>query len=105
MAVDTNAHDRARVVRRYLTALDASKPGRGPAKTAEMLVFRMHQIDTELLSADPVARLHLTQERIDLHAEYLRLTTGAQQLDELEKAFTRVARGYGDRHDISFSAW
>lgn len=105
MAVDTNAHDRARVVRRYLSALDASKPGRTAAKTVETLVFRMHQIDTDLLSADPVVRLHLTQERIDLHAEYLRLTTGAEQLDELEKAFVRVARSYGDRHNISFSAW
>ena len=70
-----------------------------------MLVFRMHQIDTDLLSADPVARLHLTQERIDLHAEHLRLTTGSEDLAELEKAFVRVARSYGDRHDISFSAW
>lgn len=65
----------------------------------------MHQIDTELLSADPVRRLHLTQERIDLHAEHLRLTTGAEQLAELEKAFVRVARAYGERHDITYSAW
>jgi hypothetical protein len=65
----------------------------------------MHEIDTQLLSADPVQRLHLTQERIDLHAEYLRLTTGTSDISELEKAFVRVARGYGDRHGISFSAW
>jgi hypothetical protein len=69
------------------------------------VVFRMHQIDTELLSADPVLRLHLTQERIDLHSEQLRLTTGTEDLAELEKAFVRVARAYGDRHAISFSAW
>jgi hypothetical protein len=65
----------------------------------------MHQIDTELLSADPVRRLHLTQERIDLHAEQLRLTTGSEDLAELEKAFIRVARSYSDRHDVTFSAW
>jgi hypothetical protein len=65
----------------------------------------MHQIDTELLSADPVQRLHLTQERIDLHAEQLRLVSGAADVAELEKAFVRVARGYGDRHEISYSAW
>ncbi|HUR77123.1 MAG TPA: hypothetical protein VMZ22_04185 [Acidimicrobiales bacterium] len=105
MSVEINAHDRARVVRRYLSALDASRPGRGPAKTADSLAFRMHQIDTELLSADPVLRLHLTQERIDLHAEQLRLATGAEQLAELEKAFVRVARAYADRHAISYSAW
>lgn len=105
MVVEANAHDRARVVRRYLSALDAQRTGRTAGKTAESLHFRMHQIDTELLSADPVRRLHLTQERIDLHAEYLRLTTGASDISELEKAFVRVARGYGDRHGISFSAW
>jgi hypothetical protein len=105
MAVETNAHDRARVVRRYLSALDAQRVGRTAAKTAESLHFRMHQIDTELMSADPVQRLHLTQERIDLHAEYLRLTTGSSDISELEKAFVRVARGYSDRHGISFSAW
>jgi hypothetical protein len=105
MAVEANAHDRARVIRRYLSALDAQRVGRTPAKTAESLHFRMHQIDTELLSSDPVQRLHLTQERIDLHAEYLRLTTGTSDISELEKAFVRVARGYGDRHGISFSAW
>jgi len=105
MAVEANAHDRARVIRRYLSALDAQRVGRTPAKTAESLHFRMHQIDTELLSSDPVQRLHLTQERIDLHAEYLRLTTGSSDISELEKAFVRVARGYGDRHGISYSAW
>ena len=105
MVVEANAHDRARVIRRYLSALDAQRVGRTPAKTAESLHFRMHEIDTEMLSADPVRRLHLTQERIDLHAEYLRLTTGTSDVSELEKAFVRVARGYGDRHGISFSAW
>jgi hypothetical protein len=105
MVVEANAHDRARVIRRYLSALDAHRTGRTPAKTAESLHLRMHQIDTELLSADPVRRLHLTQERIDLHAEFLRLTTGSSDMSELEKAFVRVARGYGDRHGVSFSAW
>ncbi len=66
----------------------------------------MHQIDTALLSADPVQRLHLTQERIDLHSEQLRLTTSAGgDFEALEKAFTRIARAYGDRHDITYSAW
>jgi hypothetical protein len=100
-----SAHDRARVVRRYLSALDAQKPGRGAARTAESVQHRIHQVDTLLLSADPVQKLHLTQERIDLHAEFLRLTTGQPDMGELEKAFVRVAKAYGDRHDISYSAW
>lgn len=105
MVVEGNAHDRARVVRRYLSALDAKKPGRTLARTAETLHHRMHQIDIELLSADPVKRLHLTQERIDLHAEHLRLLSSASEFAELEKAFLRVARSYGDQHELTFSAW
>ena len=101
-----NSHDRARLVRRYLSALDAQKPGRTTARTAESVQHRMHQIDTLLLSADPVQRLHLTQERIDLHTEHLRLTTSANgDFAELERSFVRVARSYGDRHGLTYSAW
>ena len=101
-----NSHDRARVVRRYLSALDSKKPGRSLSRTAETVAHRMHQIDTLLLSADPVQRLHLTQERIDLHAEHLRLrTSGAADFADLERSFARVARSYGDRHGITYSAW
>ncbi len=100
------SHDRARIVRRYLSALDVRKPGRTAARTVESVQHRMHQIDTLLLSADPVQRLHLTQERIDLHAEQLRLQqSGGGDFTDLEKAFIRVARSYGDRHDITYSAW
>lgn len=99
-------HDRARIVRRYLSALDAQKPGRTAARTVESVLHRIHQIDTLLLSADPVQRLHLTQERIDLHAEQLRLqTSNSGEFEDLQKAFIRVARAYGDRHDITYSAW
>ncbi|MDP1794402.1 MAG: hypothetical protein Q8K63_09730 [Acidimicrobiales bacterium] len=99
-------HDRGRIVRRYLSALDAKKPGRTNARTAETVAHRMHQIDTLLLSADPVQRLHLTQERIDLHAEMLRLHGPASNdFESLEKAFIRVAKSYGDRHDVTYSAW
>lgn len=102
----SGSHDRGRVVRRYLSALDARKPGRTTARTAESVAHRMHQIDTLLLSADPVQRLHLTQERIDLHAEVLRLRgTSTGDFAELEKAFVRVARSYGERHDVTYSAW
>jgi hypothetical protein len=98
-------HDRARIVRRYLSALDARKPGRSSARTAEAVAHRMHQVDTLLMSADPLQRLHLTQERIDLHAEHLRLNTAHGDFEQLEKAFVRVARAWGDRHDITYSAW
>ena len=102
----SSVHDRARVVRRYLSALDMRRPGRTAARTSETIGHRIHQVDTLLLSADPVQRLHLTQERIDLHAELLRLSTGAEtDFAQIEAAFVRVVRGYSDRHGITFSAW
>ncbi|MEY2468914.1 MAG: hypothetical protein QOF21_1612 [Actinomycetota bacterium] len=66
----------------------------------------MHQVDTLLMSADPVQKLHLTQERIDLHAEHLRLTSNTTgEFADLERSFVRVARSYGDRHGLTYSAW
>lgn len=100
------ALERGRVVRRYLSALDMRRPGRSAAKTSESILHRIHQVDTLLMSADPVARLHLTQERIELHAEQLRLASGAaSDLAELEEAFVSAARSYGERHGVAYSAW
>jgi hypothetical protein len=100
------AQERARAVRRYLSALDMRRPGRSAAKTGESILHRLHQVDTMLLSADPVARLHLTQERIDLHAEQLRIATApSPEFEELEEAFIRAARAYSERHGVTYSAW
>lgn len=96
----------AKTVRRYLSALDSSKPGRSLKRTAESLTSRMLKIDELIVSADPLTRLHLTQERIELHAEHVRLTTTAEaKLSELEDEFVKVARSYGDRHGITYAAW
>lgn len=100
------AHDRARVVRRYLSALDMRRPGRSATRTTEAISHRIHQVDKQLMSADPVQRLHLTQERIDLHAELLRLSAGVEtDFAQVEAAFVRVVRSYSDRHGITYSAW
>ncbi|HVE93352.1 MAG TPA: hypothetical protein VNB24_00425 [Acidimicrobiales bacterium] len=100
------AQERARAVRRYLSALDMQRPGRSAAKTSESILHRIHHVDTLLMSADPVSRLHLTQERIDLHAEQLRIAASPEPaLAEFEEAFVRAARSYGERHGLTYSAW
>jgi hypothetical protein len=75
-------------------------------RTIEGFTARLLKIDELLVSADPLARLHLTQERIDLHAELVRVTNGQDpDLSTIEKEFVRVARQYGDLAGITFAAW
>lgn len=51
-------------------------------------------------------RLHLTQERIDLHAELVRITNGPDpDLSSYEKDFVRVAKQYGDLAGVTYAAW
>lgn len=98
--------DQERVVRRYLSAVESAKPGRGTKRTSDAIGNRITKVDELLISADPLSRVHLTQERIELHAEYVRVTNGnhADQ-SHLERDFVRVVRSYGDRNGITFAAW
>lgn len=93
-------------MRRYLSTIDIEKPGRSARRTAESVGNRIMKVDELMVSADPVTRLHLIQERIELHAEMVRLNQG-DQLDrvQLERQFVRVARSYGDRHGLTYAAW
>ena len=99
--------EQVRVVRRYLSTLDALRPGRGPKRAADAIANRLLKIDELLISADPIARLHLTQERIDLDAEAIRLgsSNGDVDIADLEAEFVKVAKPYGDRCGVTFSAW
>jgi len=98
--------DQERVVRRYLSAVESAKPGRGPKRTSDAIGNRITKVDELLVSADPLSRVHLTQERIELHAEYVRVTNGNHtDQSQLERDFVRVVRSYGDRNGITFAAW
>ncbi|MEZ5143087.1 MAG: hypothetical protein R2726_11305 [Acidimicrobiales bacterium] len=93
-----------RAVRLYLEALEAHKPKRGRKRTPESIKKRLGRIDTELESADPMKRLHLVQERIDLEHE-LATTEDGVDLTELERGFVAAARSYSERKGISYAAW
>jgi hypothetical protein len=98
--------DQERVVRRYLSAVESAKAGRGPKRTSDAIGNRITKVDELLVSADPLSRVHLTQERIELHAEYVRVTNGSSpDQAQLERDFVRVVRSYGDRNGITFAAW
>lgn len=100
------AADQTRLVRRYLSAIEASRPGRATRRAQEAVTSRIAKVDELLVSADPLARVHLTQERIELQTEQVRLGNGSQvDLDQLERDFVRVARSYSDRHGLTYAAW
>lgn len=93
-------------MRRYLSVLETNKAGRGVKRAADAIGNRITKVDELLVSADPLTRVHLTQERIELHAEYVRITNGNHpDVSQLERDFVRVVRSYGDRHGITYAAW
>lgn len=93
-----------RAVRLYLEALEANKPKRGRKRTTESIQKRLDAVSVELETADPLKRLQLTQEQLDLEAE---LAAGETTVDlsALEKDFVAAAADYAGRKGISYSAF
>jgi hypothetical protein len=93
-----------RAVREYLESLRANKPRRGRKRTPDTIKARLSAIDKELVDADPLGELKLRQERRNLEVE-LRARTSGFDHNAIEKAFISVAKSYGERQGISYSAW
>jgi len=93
-----------RAVRIYLEALETSKPKRGRKRTKESVAKRLEQVEAQLENADPVKRLQLSQERLDLQAE-LSVEEETVDLAGIEAEFIAAAKEYGDRKGISYAAW
>jgi len=93
-----------RAVRAYLEALEAHKPRRGRKRTPESMKKRLDKIDTDYGNADPLRRLQLAQERLDLQRE-LAASGTTVDLTALEKGFAGAAKAYGERKGITFAAW
>lgn len=96
--------DQGRAVRRYLEALEAHKPKRGRKRTPESIQKRLGVIEERLVDADPLTRLQLTQERMDLQAE-LASSGETVDLQALENDFAAAAGPYGARKGITYAAW
>jgi hypothetical protein len=96
--------NQGRAVRQYLEALEAHKPKRGRKRTPDSIKKRLARIESELQSADPLKRLQLTQERLDLGQE---LDAGSSKVDlaGLEADFVGAAKPYSERKGISYAAW
>jgi hypothetical protein len=93
-----------RAVRDYLEALRSMKPKRGRARTADSIKKRLAAIDDQLADADALTELKLVQERRDLTDELASMQAKVD-LDALESAFVKVAKGYSERQGISYASW
>lgn len=96
----------SKAVKAYLEALEAHRPKRGRKRSTEQVVARLDAIEHELedAEANPLTRLRLAQERIDLHA-WLDAEEEEYDISALEAEFVAVAKAYSERKDISYEAW
>jgi hypothetical protein len=96
--------EQGRAVRQYLDALERHRPKRGRKRTPDSIKRRLGAIEDALPTADPLARVLLIQEKMDLTAELTSKQTTVD-LSKLEAAFVKSARQYGARKGISYQAW
>jgi hypothetical protein len=96
--------EQGRGVRLYLEALEKNRPKRGRKRTTDSITRRLDVIDVKLAEADPLTRLHLIQERMNLQTE-LESLKAKTDLTELEKGFISAAKSYGERKGVTHAAW
>ena len=96
--------EHGRKVRRYLEAIETNRPKRGRKRSPDAMRNRLTAIEDELMTADPLKRLQLVQERLTLQT-HLEADDQPLDLDELEADFTAVAKGYSERKGITYAAW
>jgi hypothetical protein len=111
----TDAHKKAlaqgresgRAVREYLAALEANKPKRGRKVSIESLNARLDATNRKVnAEADPLRRLLLVQEALDLEAEIDRRGgDSGPDMKTLEKGFLKHAKAYSVAKGISYTAW
>jgi uncharacterized protein YicC (UPF0701 family) len=94
----------SRAVKNYLEALEQHRPKRGRRRTPDSINARLDKIDLELAEADPMTRLSLIQERLDLKQD-LKSLESSVDLSEIESEFIAAARSYSDRKGITYRAW
>lgn len=96
--------EQGRAVRRYLEALELHRPKRGRKRTPESVQKQLAAIEVKLAGADPLTRVQLIQQRMDLQSE-LAAKSATVDLGALEGEFVNAAAEYGKRKGISYAAW
>ncbi|MDA8277620.1 MAG: hypothetical protein M0Z45_05450 [Actinomycetota bacterium] len=101
---DASARAQSKVIKDYLEALERNKPRRGRKRTRETVEKQLALVESQLIDADPLDRLHLIQKRIDLETELVNLKNKVD-IGELETRFVAAAKEYSERKGISYDAW
>ncbi len=99
-----NGRTEGRVIREYLEIVEAIKPKRGRRRTPESITKRLAVIATELKTADPVTKVRLIQERLNLRTELAGMKTKTE-VGTAEARFIKVARSFSVRNEITYDAW
>jgi hypothetical protein len=99
-----NGRVEGRIIREYLEVVEATKPRRGRRRTPESIAKRLSAITVELKTADPVTKVRLIQERLNLRTELAGMKTKAQ-VAAAEAKFVKVAKNFSSRNDITYDAW
>jgi len=99
-----NGRTEGRIIREYLEIVEAIKPKRGRRRTPESITKRLAIIATELKTADPVTKVRLIQERLNLRTELAGMKTKTE-VSTAEARFIKVARSFSVRNDITYDSW
>ena len=99
-----NGRVEGRVIREYLEIVEATKPRRGRRRTAESITQRLAVIAAELKTTDPVTKVRLIQERLDLRTELASMKS-KNEVATAEAKFIKVAASFSERNEITFDAW
>ena len=99
-----NGRNEGRAIREYLEVVEATRPRRGRRRTPESITRRLSAITVELRSADPVTKVRLIQERLNLRTELAGMKTKSE-VQAAESKFVKVARSFSERNDITYDAW
>ena len=100
----SHGREQSKVVRKYLEAIELSKPKRGRKRTIDSITKQLNAIDTSIKATHPLNRLNLTQKKLELTQELERIKNGPD-IGDLEVQFIKVAMDYSKRKGISFPAW
>jgi hypothetical protein len=73
-------------------------------RTPESIQKRLAGIEEKLPEADPLSRLQLVQERMDLERQ-VAAADPSVNISELEDEFVSAAPAYGQRKGITYAAW
>lgn len=99
-----NGRTEGRIIREYLEIVEATRPKRGRKRTPDSITKRLAVIQAELKSTDPVTKVRLMQERLNLRSELASMKSKTE-ITAAEAKFVKVAHSFSTRNDISYDAW